>query len=106
MKPILIKPELAKHFEDAKLWLCECGQHCNPTSADWRFNGQEWEHYHGYPIGHVVAHLEPPERKPLVINIHFDQKCPRCGRPGAVNGGALLPLTKTTGPEIPAGLRS
>ena len=48
-------PELKKHFAEAKGWKCECGEVCNPGSGHWRWNGNEWEHHHGYPIGHVVA---------------------------------------------------
>ena len=46
---------LDRHLAEATEWVCECGQQCNPMSADWRWNGFAWEHYHGYPIGHVIA---------------------------------------------------
>jgi len=29
--------------------------------------------------------------KPLVIKIDLDERCPRCNKPGAVNGGICLP---------------
>lgn len=46
-------------FGRSRDWICECGIRCDFTNPDWRWNGRDWEHSHGYPLGHV-----PAERKP------------------------------------------
>ncbi len=47
--------KLQKNMEEAVEWVCDCGERCNPSSEHWRWNGLHWEHFHGYPIGHVAA---------------------------------------------------
>lgn len=47
--------EVRLWLEDAKNWVCECGAVGAGAAADWRWNGNAWEHHHGYPIGHVAA---------------------------------------------------
>ncbi len=40
-------------------WICECGARLDPVSSEWRFDGRNWQHYHGYPIGHVIVEPQP-----------------------------------------------
>jgi protein gp37 len=47
VEPLLEAVDLTKW-----LWRCECGAWPDDT---WRWNGERWEHHHGYPIGHVPA---------------------------------------------------
>ncbi len=57
--PVQARRELSRLFAEAHEWLCECGERPNSLSAQWRWNGEAWEHYHGYPIGHVQATRKP-----------------------------------------------
>lgn len=36
-------------------WICECGEKLDITNGKWRWDGKNWQHYHGYPIGHVIV---------------------------------------------------
>ena len=48
---------------EAKDYVCECGEVCEPASAKWRWAGGYGEHYHGYPIGHVPVFKKPVKEK-------------------------------------------
>ncbi|HEX3445813.1 MAG TPA: hypothetical protein VHS80_13940 [Chthoniobacterales bacterium] len=45
--------------EELDGWICECGAGCDPASSEWRWAGDHWQHYHGYPIGHVEVFKKP-----------------------------------------------
>lgn len=49
-------------MNEYELWECmSCGDHPDPCSSElgakWRWDGERWQHYHGYPIGHVHCQL-------------------------------------------------
>ena len=47
--------------EEEKRWVCgPCSVVCDPWAPDWRWNGMEWEHYHGGSLGHVAATKKQP----------------------------------------------
>jgi hypothetical protein len=56
-------PSMAERLENdpllnPKLYICECGAVCDPVNSEWRCAGNYWEHYHGYPIGHVAVFVQ------------------------------------------------
>jgi len=52
--------DIKKMMNDARAWVCECGEKANPMSPDWRWDGENWQHFHGYPLGHVTAERKEP----------------------------------------------
>lgn len=57
--PGRLKKKKDNTMESAAEWLCECGERANPVSPEWRWNGRDWEHHHGYPISHCAAARSP-----------------------------------------------
>lgn len=47
-------------LKDARNWRCQCGQTPEMAGGYWRWNGEVWQHHHGYPIGHVDAKRKEP----------------------------------------------
>ena len=51
-----IEEKKIKKFSLSSDWLCECGKRPFEDGIDkWRWDGENWQHYHEYPIGHVIA---------------------------------------------------
>jgi protein gp37 len=56
---VSIEPQIERISIAGYLYKCpECGErpvggNIMTLSAKWRFNGKRWEHYHGYPVGHI-----------------------------------------------------
>lgn len=49
-----VEPMLSHVDLTPYLWRCECGARpFDDGMQHWRFDGARWQHYHGYPIGHV-----------------------------------------------------
>lgn len=49
-------------IQDMGNWQCpKCGEraNCQFEDGNWRWNGRAWEHWHGWPLGHVVAERVP-----------------------------------------------
>lgn len=67
LRYVSVEPMLGDEFIDLHPWLfsCpDCGE--RPTrdaiygsNGRWRFDGERWQHHHGYPIGHVRTVPDP-----------------------------------------------
>lgn len=49
------------HIDNARDWLCDCGERVNPFSSKFRWDGENWQHHHNYPMGHVICKYKPIE---------------------------------------------
>jgi hypothetical protein len=84
-----MQEELTDPFADLNLgeWICECGAQLDPLSSEWRCAGSYWEHYHGYPIGHV-----PVFRQPLPAANWVELPSSMWPRPIGSSGGEWIDL--------------
>lgn len=54
--PLSKKARKMVEYMNPRNWRCmKCGKRPEFASEEWRWNGQAWEHSHGWPIGHVPA---------------------------------------------------
>ena len=51
---------IEEFLEDAKNWQCDCGARGDAASGEWRWNGQQWEHWHTGQVGHLPARRVGP----------------------------------------------
>lgn len=81
---------------DGKEWECECGLKLQDGDArcvqpDMRWNGQAWEHHHGYPIGHVTMRDRISFREELERRIKAGPQAAE--RPGSATGRLICQAT-------------
>lgn len=63
VRGVSYEPALGPVTFDKWMWKCrsfgadgkECGAFPEFSGGHWRWNGSAWEHYHGYPAGHMEA---------------------------------------------------
>ena len=54
---------LDKHLASAKNWICT-GLNCGKRPFEggmvhWRWDGKNWQHYHGYSVGYLTCEYKP-----------------------------------------------
>jgi protein gp37 len=58
---VSVEPMLGDIDLDGKLpiWRCQACGEAPAISEGWRWNGNNWQHHHGYPVGHIDADYFP-----------------------------------------------
>ena len=54
---------LKRHLDSAKDWICtglDCGKRpFEGGVGSWRWDGENWQHHHTYPVGHLICEYKP-----------------------------------------------